>query len=548
MLYGKTIRSTVPRGLIKSVKFDSAYDWSAIVIADYRDIPGNNFVALIVNDQPLLAQSEIRHCEEPILLIAAETKQEVQQAARHIRIEYEELPPVLTIDDSLKSEPKIYGDDNIYKRLCISRGDLEAGFRDADLIIEGEYRVPHQEQLYIETQGMIAIPGKGTMTVMGSMQCPYYVHRALKQNFNLSDEQAIVIQTTTGGGFGGKEEYPSMIAGHAALLALKSQRPVKMIYDRAEDIAATTKRHPGIIRHRTGVKRNGRLVASEIDIIFDGGAYVTLTPVVLSRGSIHSPGPNACDNVCINARAVATNTPPNGAFRGFGAPQVAFAYEMQMEKIAAALGLDPLELRRINLLREGDITATAQRLNWSVGSEDVMTAAVEKSNYLAKRAQYRIDNESIGSKRRGIGLSFFFHGAAFTGSGEEKMKAKAGLEVTPEGKVRVLSGSTEIGQGTQTIFSQIVSSEMGIEFQQVEIEVPDTSRVPDSGPTVASRTCMIVGRVLQLAAREIKEKLILFTAERHGEANVNLIDGQYIANGKVLADFSQVAREYLSIH
>jgi len=221
---------------------------------------------------------------------------------------------------------------------------------------------------------------------------------------------------------------------------------------------------------------------------------------------------------------------------------------MQMEKIAATLGLDPLELRRINMLREGDVTATGQRLNWSIGSEDVMTAAVERSNYLAKREQYRIDNESDGSKRRGIGLSFFFHGAAFTGSGEQKMKAKAGLEITPEGKVRVLSGSTEIGQGTQTIFSQIVAFEMGIEYQQVEIEVPDTSRVPDSGPTVASRTCMIVGRVLQLAAREIKEKLILFTAERHGEANVNLIDGRFVADDKTLADFSQVAREYLSIH
>src|SRR5262245_58054917 len=546
MLYGKTIRSTVPRGLIKSVKFDSAYDWSAIVIADYRDIPGNNFVALIVNDQPLLAQSEIRHCEEPILLIAAETKQEVQQAARHIRIEYEELPPVLTIDDSLKSEPKIYGDDNIYKRLCISRGDLEAGFRDADLIIEGEYRVPHQEQLYIETQGIIAIPGKGTMTVMGSMQCPYYVHRALKQNFNLSDEQAIVIQTTTGGGFGGKEEYPSMIAGHAALLALKSQRPVKMIYDRAEDIAAKTKRHPGILRIRTGVKRNGRLVASEIDIIFDGGAYVTLTPVVLSRGSIHSPGPYACDNVCINARAVATNTPPNGAFRGFGAPQVAFAYEMQMEKVAAELGIDPLELRRINMLREGDITATGQRLTWSVGSEAVLNAAVERSGFIEKRRT--IPQNNNGAKRRGIGLSFFFHGAGFTGSGEAKMKAQAGVEITPGGRARILSASTEIGQGTRTIFCQIVADELGISYDDVEIEEPDTSRVPDSGPTVASRTCMVVGRVIQIAAREAGGKLLQFVAERFGESDVKLIEGWFTAGEKRLASFEETAREYVKLY
>ena len=200
-----------------------------------------------------------------------------------------------------------------------------------------------------------------------------------------------MIQTTTGGGFGGKEEYPSMIAAHAALLAQKAGRPVKIIYDRAEDIAATTKRHPGIIRHRTGVTSDGRLTASEIDIVLDGGAYVTLTPVVLSRGAIHALGPYRCDNVRIAARAVATNTPPNGAFRGFGAPQVTFAYEMQMEKIAAELGIDPLELRRINMLREGDITATGQRLTVSVGSEDVLNTAVERSDY---REEERSDRTS----------------------------------------------------------------------------------------------------------------------------------------------------------
>src|SRR6185369_5113522 len=263
--------------------------------------------------------------------------------------------------------------------------------------------VPHQEQLYIEPQGMIAIPGDGEMTVMGSMQCPYYIHKALKQLLGLSDERTIVIQTTTGGGFGGKEEYPSMIAAHAALLAQKAGRPVKIIYERDEDIAATTKRHPGVIRHRTGVTNDGRLTASEIDIVLDSGAYVTLTPVVLSRGAIHGLGPYRCDNVRIAARAVATNTPPNGAFRGFGAPQVAFAYEMQMEKIAAELGIDPVELRRINLLREGGITATGQRLTWSVGSEEVLNAAIEKSNYFEKKQAVETSNGRANQDtRRGI--------------------------------------------------------------------------------------------------------------------------------------------------
>ncbi|HKV38226.1 MAG TPA: xanthine dehydrogenase family protein molybdopterin-binding subunit, partial [Blastocatellia bacterium] len=550
MLHGKTIRSTIPRGRIKSISFDPAYDWSRIVVAGHRDIPGPNVVALIEDDQPLLAETQVRHWAEPILLIAAEDKHLLDDAARHIHIDYEELPPVLTIEEAFGCQQVIFGDDNVVKRLAFGHGDIDEGFRQAHTIIEGEYRVPHQEQLYIEPQGVIALPGDGRMTVLGSMQCPYYVHKAIKRLFNLSDEQTVVIQTTTGGGFGGKEEYPSMIAGHAALLAYKSQRPVKMIYDRSEDIAATPKRHPGIIRHRTGVTREGRLVASEIDIVLDAGAYVTLSTVVLSRGAIHALGPYRCENVWITARAVATNTPPNGAFRGFGAPQVTFAYEMQMEKIAATLGLEPLEVRKINMFRYGDTTATSQQLRWSVSTAQVLNAAVNGSDYLQKRRPFNGSGSSsmAHGKRTGIGLSLFFHGAGFTGSGEARMKAQAGVEITPEGRARVLSASTEIGQGTRTIFSQIVAEELAINIEDVEIEEPDTSRVPDSGPTVASRTCMIVGRVVQLAAREIKEKLTRFVAERYGAPEANLVDGEFVSRGKRLAGFKEIASEYIDQH
>jgi CO/xanthine dehydrogenase Mo-binding subunit len=559
MLYGKTIRSRVACGRIKAITFDPSFDWSRTIIADHRDIPGANFVALIEEDQPLLADEVVRHHDEPILLIAAETRHEAEAAARRVHIDYDESPPVLTIAEALAANEILYPPDNVFKRFLIGHGDIDEGFARADLIVEGEYRVPHQEQLYIEPQGMIAIPQDGAMTVMGSMQCPYYVHKALKQLFNLADEQAIVIQTTTGGGFGGKEEYPSMIAAHAALLAHKARRPVKLIYDRAEDIAATTKRHPGIIRHRTGVTRDGRLTASEIDIVMDGGAYVTLTPVVLSRGAIHALGPYRCPNVRITARAVATNTPPNGAFRGFGAPQVAFAYEMQMERVAATLGIPALELRRINMLGEGDVTATGQQLKWSVGASDVLDAAIKESRYQEKRAEAHAFNRQMEDAlqsarppadhlRRGVGLSFFFHGAGFTGSGEAKMKARAGVEITKEGGARILTGSTEIGQGTRTIFCQIVADELEIPFDEVQIEEADTSKVPDSGPTVASRTTMVVGRVVQLAAREAKEKLTRFVAERFGAAEATLIKGRFLAGDTWLADFGEMTREYAAQH
>ncbi|MGH7457174.1 MAG: xanthine dehydrogenase family protein molybdopterin-binding subunit, partial [bacterium] len=348
-----------------------------------------------------------------------------------------------------------------------------------------------------ETQGVLAIPeDDGGIKLIGSIQCPYYVHKALKVAFDLPDDKVRVIQSVTGGGFGGKEEYPSVLAGHAALLARKAGRPVKMIYSRAEDMAATTKRHPAVIHYKTGVTKDGKLVAAEIDIVMDGGAYCTLSPVVVSRASIHALGPYNCPNVRIRARSVATNTPPNGAFRGFGAPQVCFAHEMQIEKIAKTIGMDALELRQRNMLKLGDTTVTGQTLKYSVGSEEVLQAAVEASNFLVKQESYKQQTSDLGprttDKKRGIGLSFFFHGAGFTGSGEMLMKAMAGIELLPIGRVRILTGSTEIGQGTNTIFPQIVAEELGLNLEDVEMEETNTAKVPDSGPTVASRTCMVV--------------------------------------------------------
>jgi CO/xanthine dehydrogenase Mo-binding subunit len=307
------------------------------------------------------------------------------------------------------------------------------------------------------------------------------------------------VQAETGGGFGGKEEYPSIIAGHACLLALKSGRPVKLVYDRAEDMLATTKRHPSVVRHRTGVTRDGRLTAMDIDVLMDGGAYCTLSPVVLSRGCLHATGPYRCDHVRVDGRVVMTNTPPNGAFRGFGAPQTLFAVEAHMDRIAEALGMDPVRLREINALRPGDATATGQVLGNDAAARDVLRSAVARSGYRRKRREYRGTN-------RGIGLSLFFHGAGFTGSGEATLRSKASLELTPSG-VRVLVASTDIGQGQRTAHAQIVADALGIPYERVEVAVADTSRVPDSGPTVASRTTMVVGGLLKQCAAEMRRTL-----------------------------------------
>jgi CO/xanthine dehydrogenase Mo-binding subunit len=486
MLHGRTIRSTIPCGRIKSIKLD--FDTTGFTIVDYRDVPAKNAVDLMSQDQPFLVESEIRHMAEPILLLAHEDKETL--LAAKVIIDYEEAEPLFDPEKSNVS----------FKDIDIVKGDVASGLSSADVVVEGVYRTGHQEHVYIEPNGVVAVPEEeGGIAIYGSVQCPFYVIKALRCLLGSAHPNVRVIQTETGGGFGGKEEYPSMIAGHAVLLAIKSGRPVKIIYDREEDMVATTKRHPSIVRHRTGLTKDGRLVAMDVDVILDGGAYVTLSPTVLSRGCIHAAGPYNCDNVRIQGRAVFTNTPPNGAFRGFGAPQTEFAVEVHMDRIAETLGIDPVELRRINALKPGDRTATGQTLRKDTSAHMVLEEAVKRTDFDRKRREWKGTNKSIG-------LSLFYHGAGFTGAGERNLKSRARLELTPSG-VRIATGSTEIGQGTRTMHAQIVTDALGIPYETVEVAQPDTSRVADSGPTVASRTCMVVGKILEECAEELKGKL-----------------------------------------
>ena len=492
--YGKTIRSTVARGRIRSITLDPAFDWQRVVVVTADDIPGDNVVHLIRDDQPVLAPrgGEIRHKEEPIVLLAAANRRTLDEAASHVRIEYDRAEPVYELEQATE----------VFSTVDIVKGEVVEDVKDLkDVeVVERTFKVGLQEQLYIEPQGAIAFPeANGSIKIIGSLQCPFYVHRALKRALKLTDQQAVVIQAETGGGFGGKEEYPSIVAVHAALLARKAGRPVRLIYDRHEDLAATTKRHPGVIRHRTTVRKDGTLLSQDIEIVLDGGAYCTLTPVVLSRAAIHAAGAYSCPNVRIRARAVATNTPPNGAFRGFGAPQSLFAAELMVEHVAERLGMSSVDLRRKWMLRLGDTTATGQQLDESVGSELVLDAALK--NALAVRPS---DRPTV---RRGRGLSLVFHGSGFTGSGEKKLQGTIGFEALSDGTFRILTASTEIGQGTKTIFCQLAADALGVGMEKVVLAPQDTSMVPDSGPTVASRTAMIVGRLVQEAASEIKQRL-----------------------------------------
>ena len=508
MLHGRTVRTGTARGRLIGYKL--GFDVAGFTVVDHRDIPGENVIALIERDQPCLVAEEIRHFAEPVLLLAHEDRDTLFAAP--VQLHEEASPALLDPEQS----------QHVFKHILIEKGNLTRGLERADLVIEGTYSTGAQEHVYIEPNGVIAVPEAGGMALYGSMQCPYYVLKALKALLGNAAGTLRVVQTETGGGFGGKEEYPSVIASHACLLALKSGRPVKIIYDRIEDMVATTKRHPSIVRHRTGVTREGRLTAMEVDVLMDGGAYCTLSPVVLSRGVIHSAGPYRCANTRIEGRVVMTNTPPNGAFRGFGAPQTQFAMEVHMDRIAEQLGMDPATLRLRNALKPGDTTATGQKLGPDSSAVEVLRDAMKRSGFRRKRAK-------LAGTGRGIGLSLFFHGAGFTGSGEVMLGSRAGLETTPAG-VRILVANTEIGQGTRTMLAQIVAEALGVPYEQVEVAQPDTSVVPDSGPTVASRTCMVVGGLLERCAKRMLEQLAGASPAEHHENRGRLhVEEQYQA-------------------
>src|SRR5271154_4048229 len=406
MLFGATVRSSVARGKIKKISFGAEINWDEFVVVSAADIPGKNCIALILDDQPCLADGVVNHPEEPILLLAHPERHKLWRAIAAVKIEYEELSAIATIEESERGlalgREIIWGSDNVFKTFLIEKGDVDSVWASAAHIVEGEYFTGAQEQLYIENNGIIAsFDAAEGVTIWGSLQCPYYVHKAMMKLFALPEDKVRVVQMETGGAFGGKEEYPSMIAGHSALLAKKSGRPVKIIYDRAEDMAATTKRHPSRTRHRTAVDRDGKILGGEIEFVIDGGAYATLSSVVLSRGMIHAGGPYHWPNVRIRAKAVATNVPPHGAFRGFGAPQSLFAMERHMDRIAQVGGVGASEIRRRNFLRAGQTTTTEQKVSDEVNLEFLLDRALELSDYQGKKKRFADQNRSNARKKKG---------------------------------------------------------------------------------------------------------------------------------------------------
>ncbi len=539
MLHGKAIRASVPHGRIKRLDLSRVRDQPGVVcVVTPADIPGENVVPVIYRDMPLLAEGIVRYVGEPIALLAAETREAAHRAAELAEVEYEELPAVFDPLEAIGPDaprvavPEAAEAGNVFNHMVIRKGDVARGFAEADVIVEGEYRVGYQEHVYIEPQGVIAFLEDGGMAIYGTLQCPFYVQTAVAAVLGLPLSRVRVVQTATGGGFGGKEDVPSQLAAMAAVLAWVARRPVKLVYDREEDIETTSKRHPAVIRYRTGAKRDGTLVAVEVEFYYNAGAYQTLSSAVLWRGLIHAAGPYRIPNVKMDAYSVATNTVPCGAFRGFGSPQVIFAHESQMDELARRLGIDPLELRERNALREGDRTATDQLLTESVGLPEAIRRARELSRWDGLRKEIEEFNRREPFKRRGLGVSTVMYGVGMGAKAPLLDKAGAYVKVEADGSVTVAVGNTEMGQGALTVLAQVAAEALGVRIGDVRLAPVDTSRVPDSGPTVASRTTTVAGAAVLDAARKLRTRIEAAAREFLGTDEVEIADSEVWPQGE----------------
>ncbi len=484
LYYAKTLRSTHPEAKIQVIKPELPEDY---YIIDYHDLPQKNVVKMIFDDWKIFADDEVNYIGEPILLVIGKDKVIIDHILKEIKVIYEDLTPVF--DNQLKVIHKAF-----------HKGNPNHAFKHADQIIKETFHTGYQEQAYIEPQGFLVYQENGSIILIGSMQCPYYVKNAVVEALGCDQNHIRVIQPAVGGAFGGKEEFPSMMACQLAVAVDHLHIPIKMIYEREEDMLVTTKRHPSTITIEAAIKDN-KITALKSYVEINGGAYKGLSGVVLSRAMIAATSAYTIDHLDLSGDVYITHTVPTGAFRGFGAPQMIFAVEMMVEHVAKKLKQDRLQFRISHLAKQGDLTTTSGLYRDPIILPEMIKKGLEVSNFIEKQKDYdKKDNF------KGIGMSFFLHGCGFTGSGEaEHIHAKVRLVKDEEDIVYIYVAAVDMGQGIFTTLRKIVAHVLDVSIQQVIYAAPDTKDVPDSGPTVASRTTMIVGGLLARAAKKMKE-------------------------------------------
>ena len=503
MQYAYMVRSTIARGRIKAIHVPELPEGYYFISA--KDIPaqGKNELWMIAKDWRCFAEDYVLYVGETIGLVVGPDRSVLKRIKAQIKIDYEEQTPAVTIDDGIHcvGGPMFpEKNSNVMCELFCEKGrPMDEVFAEADEVFEETIETPYQEHVHLETNSAIADMEDGKFVFYASAQCPFYIRKSIAGLLDIPYDDIIVRQCTTGGAFGGKEHFPDVLCGALLVAENKIRKPIKMVFDREEDTQFSVKRHPSKCIYKTAVK-DGKITGVYGHIYYNCGAYLSSSYVVLQRGVFHGNGVYTFDNTYLKGEGIGTNMFPSCAFRGFGAPQTLFAIETHLDHLAHHLGVDPLEFKMKYLAKKGDETTTNGHIIEEVKLPEMLEVVTRESDYWRKAKEYEL---GCG---RGIGIAMYNHGGAFTGNGEQAIiKAHARLVKTGD-RVSIQVGSTEMGQGFKTSLRKICAATLGVSIDQIEYLDPDTSKVVDSGPTAASRSTMIVGRLVERAAQEMKER------------------------------------------
>ncbi len=483
-----------------------------------KDVPTNEY-GLIIHDQPVLCgpgssvphADRVRFVGDQVAFIVAETEVIATRARDLIRVEYEDLP-VLTdpLEARKPGAPLLFPgqESNVFCHYQIRQGDVRKGFADSDVIIKSEYRTPAQEHAYLAPEaGLAYIDDKGRVTVEVAGQWAHEERVAIAHSLGLPEERVRVIHPAIGGAFGGREDMSIQIVLALAVWRLQQRgilRPVKIVWSRAESMIGHHKRHPYIIRSKWGATKDGKVIAAESEVIADGGAYAYTSTKVLGNATLMTSGPYVIPNVKVDSFAVYTNNLPNGAFRGFGGPQGAFAAETQMNKLAEALKMDPVELRMRNIVRDGGSLSVRSEMPKGVTLEQTITAAAKSAGWKKSKknwARSKTTNKKSSTIRRGLGFASGFKNIGFSFGFPERCWATIELHGKSEiERVVVHHAGSDVGQGAHTVFKQMAAEAVGVPVDKVEMVLADTAHTADSGSASASRMTFMAGNAIRGAA------------------------------------------------